>query len=103
MATLIVPLNPFPNQITKISLANQACTIHVYQRLTGLYLDLYIQDQLLIGGVICQNQNRIVRDIYLGFVGDLAFIDNAGNDDPYYDGLGTRWSLCYLAESDLIG
>ncbi len=98
---LIVPLQPIPNQITNISLANQACTIHVKQNLTGLYLDLYIQDQLIIGGVICQNQNRIVRDAYLGFVGDLAFIDNQGDSDPYYTGLGTRFSLAYLETSDL--
>lgn len=98
----IVPLQPVPSQTLTVPLANQVCTIDVYTKSTGLYLNLSVNNVLIIGGVICQNLNRIVRDLYLGFIGDLVFIDNTGNgNDPVYTGLGTTYSLAYLAASDL--
>lgn len=67
-------------------------------------MDIYVSGTLIIGGVICQNLNRIVRDKYLGFIGDFSWIDNTGlGNDPYYTGLGTTYSLAYLSEADLIG
>ena len=73
----------------------------VYQKLYGLFIDLYVGGVLIIGGVLCENLNRIVRSLYLGFVGDLTFIDNEGTSDPTYDGLGARYSLAYLEAADL--
>lgn len=93
---LQIPLQAVPAQILKTQLAGQPCTIKVYQKSTGLFLDLYVNDALLIGGVICQDANRIVRSEYKGFIGDLAFFDTQGSEDPYYVGLGARWVLCYL-------
>lgn len=49
-----------------------------------------------MAGVLCRNRVYLVREAYLGFRGDLAFVDTAGNDDPQYAGLGTRWPLLYL-------
>lgn len=99
----IVPLQAVPSQTLTINLANQICTIDVYQKLSGLYMNLYIEGQTdpVIGGVLCENLNRIVRDLYLGFVGDFCFIDSQGTSDPTYDGLGTRYNLAYLEASDL--
>ncbi len=98
---LIVPLQPVSSQTVSVSLANQPCTINVRSMSTGLYCDLYVNNTLIIGGVICQNANVIVRDAYLGFVGDIAFLDTQGTDDPVYTGLGTRWVLAYFAPSEL--
>ena len=97
----IIPLKPVPSQVLTVTLGGQACQIEVYQKQTGLYVNLYVNNALIIGGVICQNLNRIVRSLYLGFIGDLAFIDNQGSDDPYYTGLGVRFSLAYLSADDL--
>lgn len=97
----IIPLLAVPSQNLEVTLANQTCQIVVYQKSTGLYLDLYVNNSLIIGGVICENLNRIVRSTYLGFVGDLAFIDNEGSADPYFTGLGGRFSLAYLEQSEL--
>lgn len=102
---MAIPLQAVASQVVSVALAGQACRINVYQKTTGLYLDLYVNDALIIGGVICQHANKIVRDAYLGFVGDLAFFDTqAGNQpplDPSYDGLGARFALMYLEASDL--
>jgi hypothetical protein len=98
---VIVPLNAVPNQNVNVTLDGQATTLHVYQTLYGVFIDVFVNNVLVIGGVICQNLNRIVRDTYLGFLGDLMFLDNEGSSDPQYTGLGARWSLIYLFPSDL--
>jgi hypothetical protein len=98
---LIVPLQAIPNQVVNVTLGGQSCQISVYQLSTGLYCDMYASNAPVIAGVICQNINRIVRDAYLGFVGDLVFIDMQGDSDPDYSGLGARFLLAYLETSDL--
>ena len=98
---LIIPLSPIPSQTLTTTLANQICQLNVYQKFYGVFVDLYVNNSLIIGGVIAQNLNRIVRSIYLGFSGDFCFIDTQGTDDPTYDGLGSRWQLAYLTEDDL--
>ena len=97
----IIPTQPVPSQTLEILLASQDCQIKVYQKFYGLYCDLYVAGTLIIGGVICENLNRIVRDLYLGFVGDLCFYDSQGKSDPDYTGLGSRFLLVYLETSDL--
>jgi hypothetical protein len=100
MNSLIVPLHPVPSQTVSVSLNNQACQVNVYALGSApyehLFCDLYVSDALIIGGVICQNLNLIVRDAYLGFIGDLMFQDTQGADDPVYSGLGARWILNYV-------
>lgn len=100
---LIVPLRPLPNQTVSVQLAGQVCQIDVFQKSRGLFLNLYVSNVLILGGAICQNLNRVVRSVYLGFSGDLAFIDNQGNTDPVYTGLGTRYSLAYVTAEELDG
>lgn len=98
---LTVPLQATPAQRVSVQLGGQACQITVYQKAFGLYIDLYVNDALIIGGVICENLNRIVRDLYLGFLGDLTFIDTQGDGDPEYSGLGDRYQLLYLTPEEL--
>lgn len=98
---LLVPTRPTPNQSLQIQLASQPCTINVYQLLYGLFVDLYVADVLIIAGVIALDRNRIVRSAYLGFAGDLAFIDTQGDGDPVYTGLGSRYALAYLTAAEV--
>lgn len=97
----VVPTQSLPNQSLQVQLANQACTLNVYQFRYGLFMDVYVGTTLIIGGVICENLNRIVRSTYLGFIGDFTFFDTLGTDDPVYTGLGSRFVLIYLEASDL--
>ncbi len=97
----IVPLKPLANQTVQCQLGGQACTLTIYQFAYGLFMDLYVGNSLIVAGVICENLNRIVRDLYLGFSGDLCFIDLQSEGDPVYTGLGTRYQLLYLEASDL--
>lgn len=96
-----VPVQALPNQTMQIVLGSQSVTLNVYQLSTGLFMDVLVGSNLIIGGVICENLNRIVRDLYLGFAGDLIWFDTQGTSDPIYSGLGARWLLIYLSTSDL--
>jgi hypothetical protein len=98
---LIVPVQAVPNQTLSVLLANQVCQITLRTRFYGLFMDVSVNDKPVVHGVICLNWNRIVRSAYLGFVGDLAFWDTQGSDDPAYTGLGSRYLLYYLEKSDL--
>lgn len=98
---LVIPLQALPNQVVTVSLANQTCQISVYQLSPGLFCNVYVNNVLVVAGVICQNINRIVREAYLGFIGDLIFMDLQGDTDPYYTGLGSRFQLLYLEAQDL--
>lgn len=101
----IIPLTEAPSQAISVTLGTQPCQINVYTKsinvpiqppgdipsdpfptygnINPVFLDLYVNDVLIIGGVLCRNETRIVRDAYLGFIGDLAFIDLDGDSDPY--------------------
>ncbi len=92
----IVPLLAVPSQIVTVELNNQSVNLNVYQRTIGLFVDVGINNILIIGGVIALDRVKIVRDPYLGFVGDLAFWDSMGLTDPNWTGLGTRYFLGYF-------
>ena len=98
---MVIPVQALPNQQLQAQLAAQACTIELVQMQYGLFCTLSVSGSLIVAGVICENINRIVRSLYLGFVGDLCFIDTQGDTDPVFTGLGTRYQLLYLEESDL--
>jgi hypothetical protein len=102
----IVPIQPIPNQQVQCQLAGQACTFNIYQQAYGLYIDVYVGQALIIAGVIGENLNRIVRSLYLGFVGDLTFWDTQAGpgfdgESPIYTGLGSRFLLVYIEASEL--
>jgi hypothetical protein len=97
----IVPLLAVPNQTLAVPLANQNCRLNVYQKGSGLFIDVLVDDEPIILGVICQNANRVVRDLYLGFAGDFAFLDTQGVTDPVYSGLGDRYQLIYIEAGEL--
>ena len=92
----IVPTLAVPSQTITVTLGNQPCSIAVYQKSTGLFLDLAVNSVPIISGVLCLHTVLIVRDAYFGFTGDLAFLDQQGADDPHYTGLGSRWVLGYM-------
>lgn len=101
MTLEVVPLQAVPSQIVSANLGNQNCQLRVYQRGDYVFMDIYVNNALIIGGVICQNLNRVVRGAYLGFAGDFVFYDTEGNADPVYTGLGVRFQLMYIPADDL--
>lgn len=95
MTVSIIPLVATAAQTLTATLSNQRVRLVVYQKTFGLYVDVYANDVLVIGGVVARNLTKIVRSVYLGLVGDFYFFDTQGVDDPVYTGLGDRFLLIY--------
>jgi len=91
----VIPVADAPAQTLSAFLGGQNVRIELRQRIGSLYCWVYVDDALIVGGVVCRDLTLIVRDAYLGFVGDLYWQDLQGAKDPSYPGLGTRWQLCY--------
>ncbi|PVX61231.1 hypothetical protein [Paraburkholderia unamae] len=105
----IIPIQDVYSQSLTVQIGGQNTQINLYQKLdSNLYCDVYVNNSPIITGVICRNMNLIVRDAYLGFIGDLMFVDQQGTFtppstgiDPSSPGLGTRFLFCYLTTTDL--
>lgn len=99
---LNIPLQAVPNQKLSVTLSGQQTQLRIFTSIDGkLFMDVQMNNADIITGVICQNNNRIVRDAYLGFVGDLFFTDTQGSNDPEYSGLGSRYVLVYLSAAEV--
>lgn len=103
---LVVPLQPIPNQTLQVQLNGQACTLDVFQYAYGLFMSVTVGDTLIIATVLCENDVLIVRNSYLGFIGDFIFFDTQGTQNPDYTGLGgavSRYKLIYLFPAEIAG
>lgn len=99
---ITVSILPEKSQSISVDLAGQQCVIRLIQRPSYIYMDLTVNGIPIIQGVPCLYGNKIVRYSYLGFKGDLVFIDNDGQSDPYWEGLGSKYTLYYIEESELV-
>lgn len=95
MTDVVIPLDPTPSQTITTNVGGQRVRLNVFQKAPGLFVDVYVNDALIIGGVLARNLVKIVRSAYLGFIGDLFFYDTQGTADPDYTGLGGRFVLLY--------
>lgn len=98
MTQQVVPIQQLPAQTFEAILGGQDCEITLQQMATGLFASLSVAGQQVIAGRYCNDRVGLVRQQYLGFLGWLYFVDTQGANDPYYDGLGSRYILVY--ESD---
>ena len=98
---MIIPISDVFSQTLQVYIGGESIQIALYQKSTGFFCDVSINEDLVLSGVMCQNKNQIIRSAYLGFPGDLAFYDLQGTLDPSSPGLGTRFVLVYLEPSDL--
>jgi len=94
--TQVIPLANVPYQTFSITLAGQRCKIALYQKAEGLFLDLAIGQTQIVTAMICRDRVKLLRYPYLGFVGNLAFVDTQGTSDPQYTGFDSRYVLSYL-------
>ena len=102
----VIPTTPAPYQSISITLAGQSCLINFYvksifvpvqepneigsdpepryENQNPCFVDLYLNGALVIGGALARQGQLLVRDVYLGFSGDLVVIDTSGaGEDPY--------------------
>lgn len=97
---LTIPLKSTPSQTLNVVLAQQYCTINLYQKTTGMYFDLLVDNVPVVTCAIVRDRLNLVREEYAGFVGNLAMIDVQGKSDPDYSELGSRWMMIYKEVGD---
>lgn len=90
-----VPLVVTPAQTLSVSLGGQVVRLNVSQKTFGLFVDVFLNDVLVIGGVQARNMAKIIRGKYRNFIGDLYFYDTQGTSDPDYTGFANRFVLLY--------
>jgi hypothetical protein len=69
-----------------------------------VFVDISVEDVDVVVSVIARDAVPLMCREYVGFVGNILFIDTQGSDDPSYEGMGSRFTLNYLtaAENALI-
>lgn len=98
----VIPVQAIANQTLTCQLGNQSVLINLYQKATGLFADVLLNGVIVKSGVLCLNGVKWIRDLYLGFSGDLVFFDQSGaGQDPTYTGLGSQFVLYYYTPTDL--
>ena len=96
-----IPIQSVPSQIVSCVLDSQNVQIGIYQKPEGVFVDVNCDGVEVSNGTIAQDYNPLVACKYLGFSGQLVFVDTQGTNDPTYAGFGTRYYLCFLSESEL--
>lgn len=99
MTAVQIPLATTASQTLNVVLNQQLIRLDIYQRSTGLYMNVWLDDTMVVAGAICQNLNPVVHADYLGLGGDFVFVDTQGSDDPTYDGLSGRYVLIFATTS----
>ena len=101
-----IPLAAVPNQTLLVPIGAVAplqCQFTVYQKLVGMFLNLAVEGTNVLSGALCRNLSPLIINSYLGFPGELMFVDILGlNADPLYTGLGSRWFLTYVSPDDVV-
>lgn len=97
---MTVPVSAVGSQTLETVLSGQSVTLAIYQKGPNLYADISLNGAALVTATICRDRVPLVRRAYLGFIGDLVFVDTQGVNDPTYDGLGSRYLLVYLEAGD---
>lgn len=92
---LAIPIAATPSQTLTVLLSGQDVRLNIFQKTTGVYVDVMVSGQALVRSVIARDRVPLIRHGYLGFIGDLFFKDIQGASNPEYSGLGSRYVLGY--------
>lgn len=95
-----IPIQPIPSQLVKVVLGAQNVQIFIYQKDQGLFIDINSDGVDVVVGVIARDAVPIICREYMGFIGNIIFVDTQGSSDPTYSGLGSRFSLVYLTADE---
>ena len=65
----LIPLQATPNQAVTVTLNGQNCQLNVYQKSTGLFMDLYLANELVLAGMLCRNLRLMLMNLLLRVLG----------------------------------
>lgn len=96
MTAYQIPVSTTASQTFNVIISGTVFRLDIYQRSTGLYMNVWVSGTRVVAGAICQNLNPVMHADYLGLGGDFVWVDTQGYDDPTYDELGSRYILTFL-------
>ena len=89
---VFIPLDAYPNQTASTTINNIRWSIELNTRLGRLYATVSNDaDGVVVRNRLCLDGIFITKN--------FVFIDQDGNQDPVYDGLGSRFVLVWTDES----
>lgn len=96
MTQQVISLFQQSKQTVSVTLGGQSCQIDLttYEDV-GMFASLSVSGNPVFLNVPCRDRVGLVRRKYLGFTGELTFMDTQGTSDPQYTGLNDRWLLVY--------
>jgi hypothetical protein len=98
----VVPLAAVPSQTLAIVLDGQNAQIALRQNGSFLYFSLSQDDSPIVTTRICRDRQLLLVDArYRGFKGDFLFVDQQGDTDPTFTGLGARYQLVFVSASEI--
>lgn len=95
MSIYQIPVTSTPSQSLNVIINGTVFRLDIYQRSTGLYMNVWVNGVVVVSGAICQNLNPVVHADYLSLGGDFVWVDMQGSQDPVYSGLGSRYVLTF--------
>ncbi|WP_432785028.1 hypothetical protein AAEX37_01949 [Oligella sp. MSHR50489EDL] len=82
-------LRPCPNQSVQFVRNDEAFTVEINSRLGKLYATVTSDKEgLIVANRVCLNRAPITKN--------LVFVDLHGNEHPNYEGLGSRFLVCWV-------
>ena len=98
MQILEIPIKSMPSQKLSVVLGKQNIIIELAWRNNWLYAMVRVGKVDVVCSRLCLNREPIVREQYRGFVGELYFDDQQGNQDPEFSELGSRYKLFWVTK-----
>ena len=96
----IIPIQPTPSQTVKTTVGNAQLRILIACKNQGTFVSINMDDEDISNNVLAHDYCPLIQSDYLGFPGNLMFIDTQGEEDPDYKLLGSRWILVYLTAEE---
>jgi hypothetical protein len=95
-----ISLSRLPSQEFRVVLEGQLCTVWLYQRGRRLFMDLTVGDVPVFRGASCIEGGPVNRSPSPAFSGTFHFHDFEGREAPGWEGLESRWVLCWVPEGE---
>lgn len=85
-----------------VVLNGQNCYFKVLSRRGNLYCGLTIDETPVFDGMICRDRLPLKQSRIQSFAGNIVFMDTEGEEDPRWDGLGSRFRFVYFTDDEIL-
>ncbi len=95
---LEIPIRSIPGQMFLVVLNGQNCYFKILSRRGHLFCGLTIDETPVFDGMVCRDRLPLKQSRVQPLIGNVAFFDTEGEEDPRWKGLGTRFRFVYFTD-----